>query len=201
MKLPLALTFSCVLLAVPAFSGAESKSGYVYKPKKHNVRITAYTHTEDDHLIWGKKNAIGGTLKYTTKYTSAAADWSRYPLGTVFKIDGINRTYVVDDFGSALTNKDVLDLYCPSKAAMNKWGMRWKDITIIKHGDFDKSLEYLRKGGPNALPHVKTMIASIEKMQQSVVQPEEEGTMLADNDEKQPAFQSAAPLPPDVNYQ
>ena len=44
------------------------------------IRSTAYSHSEADHLKSGRKNAIGSRLKYG-RTRSAVADWSRYPLG------------------------------------------------------------------------------------------------------------------------
>ena len=63
------------------------------------VRTTAYTHSESDHIVYGVKNAIGTNLKYGM-VRSAAADWSRFPVGTRFSIasePGI--VYEVDDYG------------------------------------------------------------------------------------------------------
>lgn len=39
-----------------------------------NVRTTAYTHSESDHIVYGAKSAVGTDLKYGT-VRSAAADW------------------------------------------------------------------------------------------------------------------------------
>lgn len=110
---------------------------------RSNVRTTAYTHTEDDHKEWGKSTASGGILKRTAAYTSAAADWSRFPLGTVFRIKGDPRTYVVDDYGSALVGTDTIDIYHLCKPTMNNWGVRHVDIEILKFGCFKKSKKIL----------------------------------------------------------
>src|SRR5689334_2200595 len=49
------------------------------------VRTTAYTDTESDHVQYANHNALGGTLQYGS-IRSAAADWSRWPAGTIFRI-------------------------------------------------------------------------------------------------------------------
>lgn len=103
------------------------------------VRTTAYTHSESDHLAYGRKTAAGSTLRATRAYTSAAADWSRYPYGTHFRIEGDPTTYVVDDFGSALAGTGTIDIYKPSTAAMNNWGLRHVDIKVTKWGCRDTS--------------------------------------------------------------
>lgn len=55
-----------------------------YNPSMR-VRTTAYTNSESDHIVCGVKNASGANLKYGM-LLSAAADWSRFPVGTRFCI-------------------------------------------------------------------------------------------------------------------
>lgn len=152
---------TCLLTAPFAEAGLFSfvKQGKPH-PKELKVRTTAYTHTESDHLQYGKKTAAGGTLKYTKKYTSAAADWSKFPLGTKFKIDGLKTTFVIDDYGSALVGSETIDIYHPSKSAMNRWGVKHVDITILEYGDFEASREILE--GRTKYSHVRKMLAGIK---------------------------------------
>lgn len=98
------------------------------------VRTTAYTHTESDHLQYGRLNAIGTTLRCEPHYTSAAADWSRFPLGTKFKISGEPTVYVIDDCGGALWGTNTIDIYRPSMSAMHAWGTRHVQIEVLHYG-------------------------------------------------------------------
>lgn len=107
------------------------------------VRTTAYTHTESDHIQYGNKSALGTVLKYTPEYHSVAADWSRFPLGTKFKIKGYERHFVVDDYGSALVGTQTIDLYFPSVDRMNNWGTRFVEIEILQMGSFHESRKIL----------------------------------------------------------
>ena len=107
------------------------------------VRTTAYTHSEMDHLRYGPRNAMGTPLRYTNQVRSAAADWSVYPLGTLFKIKGEPYTYVVDDYGSALVGTGTIDIYQPTKELMRKWGLRVVEIEIIRWGSSKMSMEVL----------------------------------------------------------
>lgn len=51
---------------------------------------------------------------------SAAANFALYLLGTQFRVDGV--LYEVDDYGSFILNHPTtVDLYFPSKKAMNQW--------------------------------------------------------------------------------
>ena len=122
------------------------------------VRTTAYTHTESDHTKYGRKTAAGGTLKFG-KRRSAAADWSKFPLGTEFQIKGDPSIYVVEDYGSALVGKNTIDLYRPTRASMNKWGCRRVPIRILKWGCFEKSHSIMRHRTHNKF--VRRMVQAI----------------------------------------
>lgn len=124
------------------------------------VRTTAYTHSESDHLVYGRKNAIGTNLKYTTTVRSAAADWSFYPLGTKFRVKGQPYLYVVDDYGSALTGTGTIDIYQPSKQLMRKWGRRYIEITIVQWGSAERSLAVLK--GRSRYSHCRRMLVALE---------------------------------------
>ena len=91
------------------------------------VRTTAYTHTETG----GRNNAIGTRLS-GKNVMSAASDWSRWPLGTKFRIVGTDDVFQIDDYGSALTGTGTIDLYKTNRLAMGKWGVRSVDIEVLE---------------------------------------------------------------------
>lgn len=121
-----------------------------------NVRTTAYTHTERG----GRHNAIGKRLA-GSNVMSAAADWSRFPLGTRFQIVGTADRYVIDDYGGALVGTNTIDLYKTSRSAMRAWGVRHVDIDIIEWGSKEQSLKVLKPRGKNRL--IRRMIAGLEQ--------------------------------------
>ncbi len=141
---------------VASNSGAAAKTG----TRISSVRTTAYTHTEADHTQYGAANAAGGRLKYGS-VKSAAADWSVYPVGTVFQIDGDSSLYEVDDYGSALVGTNTIDLYKPDKSAMNNWGVRNVNIRVIKWGSFTKSLAIMKPR--SKYDHIRKMVGRIQK--------------------------------------
>lgn len=108
------------------------------------VRTTAYSCAENEPGAVGSLNAAGSRLKYTNRVRSAAADWSKYPLGTKFKIKGLPYTYVVDDYGSALTGTNTIDIYHPTLSGMRRWGTRPAEIDIIQMGSYERSLSLLK---------------------------------------------------------
>jgi 3D (Asp-Asp-Asp) domain-containing protein len=63
--------------------------------EKRTVQATAYTHTDPSQAPYGNKNAIGTRLRFG-RVTSAASDWSIFPLGTQFRINGSDMIYEVD---------------------------------------------------------------------------------------------------------
>jgi 3D (Asp-Asp-Asp) domain-containing protein len=111
--------------------------------KTVRVRTTAYTHSESGHRRYGRSNAVGSRLAMGG-LNSAAADWSRFPLGTKFKVIGQDQLYIVDDYGSALVGKNTIDLYMPTRTMMNRWGSRDVTIELLELGSYKDSLKILR---------------------------------------------------------
>jgi 3D (Asp-Asp-Asp) domain-containing protein len=132
---------------------------YTFSERRRVVRTTAYTCSEDDHLIYGSNNATGTQLRYTNRVRSAAADWSFYPVGTTFRIKGLPYLYVIDDYGSALTGTGTVDIYKPNKEVMNLWGRRNVELTIVQWGSFNRSAEILSKRTQHS--HCRQMLANI----------------------------------------
>lgn len=128
------------------------------------VRTTAYSHLQADSLQYGRKSAAGTDLKYGSRVRSAAADWSVYPLGTRFKIEGLPHEYVVDDYGSALVGTETIDIYKPNLSGIGDWGVRNVPIRVLEWGSFEESRRILdsRKHVRHA-DHVREMLREIEE--------------------------------------
>jgi len=157
------ILFSAILLSACAHrevsatnEGCSASVSPTRSGKTRTVRTTAYSHMEDGN----RKNALGGPLKSGKTY-SAAADWSKYPVGTVFRIVGNGRVYVVDDYGSALVGTEKIDLYVPSMKEMNKWGVRNVEIDVLEMGSFSKSLATLRPRAKRG--YIRKMVQDLEK--------------------------------------
>lgn len=141
--------------SVATTGGKIARKGEVIK-----VRTTAYTHSEPDHRRYGAKNAVGTQLR-DRGICSAAADWSRIPYGTKFKILQTGETFMVDDYGSALVGTNTIDLYKPSYRAMNDWGVRHVDIKILSIGSYSQSAAILAPR--RKYDHVDKMARVMEK--------------------------------------
>lgn len=120
------------------------------------VRTTAYTYSR--HAL--AKDAKDHRLKTGPEH-SAAADWSRFPLGTKFKIAGSNETYVIDDYGSALVGTATVDLYMPTHHEMSRWGVRHVPINIIEPGSYKRSQELLKTR--KHVRYVREMVHNLEQ--------------------------------------
>ena len=105
-----------------------------------NVRTTAYCVYERGG--GGRRNAIGEYLSHR-EVRSAASDWSRFPLGTRFKIVETAEEYVIDDYGTALVGTSTIDLYKPTRLEMKRWGVRHVDIDILQWGSDEESIKIL----------------------------------------------------------
>jgi 3D (Asp-Asp-Asp) domain-containing protein len=136
-------------------------------PIQH-VRTTAYTDTESDHVQYSNHNALGSTLQCGTMH-SAAADWSRWPAGTIFRIQETGELYQVDDYGWALAGTNTIDLYKPSRSEMNAWGVKRVTIENLEWGDPHQSLAILRQR--SHYRHVRRMIDDLERRMAELTKP------------------------------
>jgi 3D (Asp-Asp-Asp) domain-containing protein len=91
---------------------------------------------------------------------SAAADWSRWPAGTVFRLLSTGQNYRVEDYGWALSGRNTIDLYMANQREMNSWGARQETIEILKWGDPQESLQFLRRH--QDYRHIKRMVLELE---------------------------------------
>lgn len=162
------LILSCAFLVGCASSGLPKYERPLARSAVQRVRTTAYTHTEADHLRHGRRNALGSQLQCGSM-KSAAADWSRWPAGTIFRIRETGEVYIVDDYGRALAGTNTIDLYKPSRRAMNQWGVRRVTIENLQWGDVDRSLSILK--GRSKYKHVRRMIDQIEDRYASLKRP------------------------------
>jgi 3D (Asp-Asp-Asp) domain-containing protein len=91
---------------------------------------------------------------------SAAADWSRWPAGTVFRLLSTGQSYRVEDYGWALSGRNTIDLYMANQHEMNSWGAREEAIEILQWGDPHESLQFLRRH--QDYRHIKRMVLELE---------------------------------------
>jgi 3D (Asp-Asp-Asp) domain-containing protein len=161
LNLTIVLAVICFLVGCAEQSVVQKPLAAVEAANSHlgrmpNVRTTAYTRKEKG----GVRNALGKYLS-GRHVMSAAADWSRFPLGTRFRICCTREEYIIDDYGTALVGTSTIDLYKPTKLEMKRWGVRNVDIDILQWGSEDESLKIL---GPRAKhPTPSRMITALQK--------------------------------------
>ena len=137
LRFALALVVAGLAASCATQPGADRRRNQL-RWRVSNVRTTAYTHSE----AGGRRNAIGSRLS-GSNVISAASDWSRFPLGTKFRIVDTNEVFEIDDYGSALIGTNTIDLYKTSRLEMRRWGMRHVDIDILEWGSNERSLAVL----------------------------------------------------------
>ena len=147
---------------LPACSTAGiAKNSPALPPKVTTVPVvaTAYGASAKCNSKWAGMNAIGGRLK-SGAVTSAAADWSRFPVGTKFRVKETGRVYIVDDYGSAMVGKDKVDLFKTNYREVYRWGVRNVQLEIIEWGSPEKSLAILKPRTRSR--HVRAMVQQLE---------------------------------------
>ncbi len=161
LNLTIVLGVGCILVGCAEQAVVQKPLAAVEAANSHlgrmpDVRTTAYTRIEKG----GRRNALG---KYLSGHhvMSAASDWSRFPLGTRFRICSTQEEFIIDDYGTALVGTSTIDLYKPTKLEMKRWGVRNVDIDILQWGSEEQSLKVL---GPRAKHQTaRRMIASLRK--------------------------------------
>lgn len=157
------LVLPFVLIALLELTGcAHQLSPYetpLPRTKIEKVRTTAYTHSEKDHHRYGRLSALGTPLK-NGAINSAAADWARWPAGTRFRIKATGEIFVIDDYGFALAGTNTIDLYKPTRAAMNAWGVRRVTIEILEWGNPWRS--YLLMTKVKSYRHIRRMLKEMK---------------------------------------
>jgi 3D (Asp-Asp-Asp) domain-containing protein len=160
LNLTIVVAVGCILVGCAEQSVVQKPLAAVETANSHlgrlpNVRTTAYTRKERG----GIQNALG---KYLSGHhvMSAASDWSRFPLGTRFRICSTREEFIIDDYGTALVGTNTIDLYKPTKLEMKRWGARNVDIDVLQWGSEQKSLEVL---APRAkFPQVQQMLVALQ---------------------------------------
>jgi 3D (Asp-Asp-Asp) domain-containing protein len=157
--MPKRLNFTLVAIAACFFASCATQPKLISAGsarRMQKVRTTAYTHSERG----GRHNALGFSLS-GRRVMSAASDWSRFPLGTRFRVVGTNEEYMIDDYGTALVGTGTIDLYKPTRLEMKRWGVRHVDIDILQWGSEERSLKVLAPRAKHK--SVRQMIAALAK--------------------------------------
>src|SRR3954447_21892908 len=150
------LVLACAFLASCAEQPKAVVTNSAGAHRMTHVRTTAYTRGESG----GKRNAVGAGLA-GKKVRSAASDWSRFPLGTRFRIVNTTEEYIIDDYGLALVGTNTIDLYKPSRLEMRRWGVKHVDIDVLEWGSSEKSLKVLAPRAHHS--YVRKMVYALQK--------------------------------------
>ncbi len=148
------------LLASCALQPPAPEKGASNKYRRINVRTTAYCRRE----AGGRRNAVGDNLSGRF-VRSAASDWSRFPLGTRFRIIGTEEEFIIDDYGTALVGTSTIDLYKTSTLEMRRWGVRHVDIEILEWGSEEESIRVLTPRAKHSA--ARRMLVALQKQKKS----------------------------------
>jgi 3D (Asp-Asp-Asp) domain-containing protein len=119
---------------------------------KTATRVTKTT------TVRGAKRTV--SVSKSSRIGSAAADWSRWPMGTTFRLLSTGQTYRVEDYGWARSGRNTIDLYMSNRRDMNTWGARQEPIQILHWGDAQQSLQVLQSHTDHK--HIKRMVLELQ---------------------------------------
>lgn len=146
--------------ALPVSADLQSdyrRASYTRGPEIEHFSLEPKRTTKIVKTKHGKKKVVVVTKP---QIGSAAADWSRWPAGTVFRLISTGQVYKVDDYGWALSGRNTIDLYMPTRSAMNVWGAREENIQILRWGDPNESLRLLQ--AHQGYRHIRRMVLELQ---------------------------------------
>jgi 3D (Asp-Asp-Asp) domain-containing protein len=129
------------------------------KATRVTTTVTTTRVTKTTIATRGAKRAVA-VSKAPPRIGSAAADWSRWPMGTTFRLLSTGQMYRVEDYGWALSGRNTIDLYMANQRDMNAWGARQEPIQVLHWGDPQQSLQFLRTH--QDYKHIKRMVLELE---------------------------------------
>lgn len=165
MKNPLTLALAALIaFATGAFATKDAglSSAPAICQRFENVRTTAYSTGPQHNGIYGAKNAINQPLK-SGKISSAAADWSRWPLGTHFRVAETGKEYIVDDIGIAMVGTGTIDLFKAKESGVSNWGVRHVTVEVLQWGSPEKSLRILKDR--TRFGYIRKMVRDLKALQ------------------------------------
>jgi 3D (Asp-Asp-Asp) domain-containing protein len=159
-----------IVRAIPADLDAQpnyQRAAYSGPPLQpfsmQETRTVTRTTTRVTKTIRGSRKVVVTKLQ-PPRIGSAAADWSRWPMGTTFRLLSTGQIYRVEDYGWALSGRNTIDLYMATPGEMNNWGARQEPIQILRWGDPAESLQFLQSH--QDYKHIKRMVLELEGREQ-----------------------------------
>ncbi|MEM0895311.1 MAG: hypothetical protein AAGJ79_00390 [Verrucomicrobiota bacterium] len=128
------------------------------------VASTARFQVNEMHTNDPERTALGSGVQ-TGIVRSASADWSKFPVGTRFRLvgDPAQQEYVIDDFSAELVGSNSVELALPSEKDSETWGSRNIVLEILNWGSFEKSLTIIQASEERMeQAHVLQMVARIQ---------------------------------------
>ena len=136
---------------------------FLVEETKTTTRVTTTTRITRAAKV-SRLTRRAGAVSRPPKIGSAAADWSRWPMGTTFRLLSTGQIYRVEDYGWALSGRNTIDLYMANRRDMNSWGARQEPIQVLRWGDPQQSLQFLQSH--QDYKHIKRMVLELEGREQ-----------------------------------
>jgi len=136
--------FFCVCLALAGCASPQKPvEPYLGRDTYQKVTVTSYAGASSDPnepLVTAR-----GTRYRSGAISSAAADWSRWPAGTLFRVLATGDLYEVDDFTDDIVGRNAILLYRPPVARLPDPGSHYMTIEILRWGSPNASASMLKQ--------------------------------------------------------
>jgi len=145
---------------VPRAVSVDEPDSYSPKLQRFSMEETRTVTRKTKRGAKPTRNVKRAVVVAKPQIGSAAADWSRWPAGTSFRLLSTGQIYRVDDYGWALAGRNTIDLYMPNQREMNSWGARQETIQVMQWGDPQQSLQFLHRH--QDYRHIKRMVLELQ---------------------------------------
>jgi 3D (Asp-Asp-Asp) domain-containing protein len=151
--------------SVPAVAVAIEEQSDYRQVSNSGVRLQPFSADDSRSATRASRSRPGRKIRSARRLRpprigSAAADWSRWPVGTTFRLLSTGQIYRVEDYGWALSGRNTIDLYMASRRDMNVWGARLEPIQVLQWGDPRQSLQFLQSH--QNYKHIRRMVLELE---------------------------------------
>jgi hypothetical protein len=131
----------CIVLVAGCAGGSNSYEDPLPRTQYQKVNVATYYGAES---LPGQPPATArGTRYQKGSISSAAADWSRWPAGTLFRLLATGELYEVDDFTEDVVGKNQILLFKPPLARIPADATHFVTIEVLRWGSPKSSIAIL----------------------------------------------------------
>ncbi len=133
--------------------------GEAYLERTTYQKIYVSSYSGASSAPGGAPVTARGTRYQSGSISSASADWSRWPVGTIFRVLATGDLYEVDDFTDNVVGRNEILLYKPLRSNVTASARQYVTIEVITWGSPRKSATILERARSSTAKRILTELA------------------------------------------